>query len=357
MNYRGGLSLYRLQQLMLWQRSSALAAADSSSSIFSRRLSSTSSSSPSSPSPNLDLDLFEKRESEDFPVLNILPYSRTRREARTFYKPDMISPRYKRMAVNQDWASAWPAARTFHPASVPLPLHMSYVDDLKMNSPLPKFNNPELLKIPNFLHLTPPAVKRQCEALKKFCTAWPEALKSDEDLDRHFPVSVTTKDFVFSAASLRWPEARVVELKIKLADLKLDDHASDKMKRLLRHRYDPQTDLITLRTDSCPLRAQNLEYGQYLLTALYFESWKTEPWEAEKAYSDWERYFWEKSPSKRSISEYLQKADPKAFPNEKAILGSEPVQRYARAVEDMVNRAQSAPVLGAYKESVLKLLF
>ena len=91
MNYRGGLSLYRLQQLMLWQRSSAAAAANSSttmpsSSIFSRHLSSTSSSSPS---PNLDLDLFEKRESEDFPVLNILPYSRTRREARTFYKPDV----------------------------------------------------------------------------------------------------------------------------------------------------------------------------------------------------------------------------------------------------------------------------
>ncbi|KAH9397586.1 28S ribosomal protein S35, mitochondrial [Tyrophagus putrescentiae] len=338
MNYRGGLSLYcRLQQLMLWQRSSAAAAAaanssttmSSSASIFSRHLSSTSSS----PSPNLDLDLFEKRESEDFPVLNILPYSRTRREARTFYKPDMISPRYKRMAVNQDWASAWPAARTFHPASVPLPLHMSYVDDLKMNSPLPKFNNPELLKIPKLppLDATGP-------------------LKSDEDLDRHFPVSITTKDFVFSGASLRWPDARIVELKIKLADLKLDDHASDKMKRLLRHRYDPQTDLITLRTDSCPLRAQNLEYGQYLLTALYFESWKTEPWEAEKAYSDWERYFWEKSPSKRRPTR-------KPFPNEKAILGSEPVQRYARAVEDMVNRAQSAPVLGAYKESVLKLLF
>lgn len=177
------------------------------------------------------------------------------------------------MAVNQDWGSAWPAQRSFHPASVPLPIHMSYVDDIKMNSPIGKFNNPELLKIPNFLHLTPPVVKRQCEALKKFCTPWPEALKTDEDCDRHFPVNVTTKDFVFSSSSLRWPDARVVEITVKLSDLKLDEHATDKLKRLLRHRYNDETDMITLRTDSCPLRVQNYEYGQYLLTALYFESW------------------------------------------------------------------------------------
>lgn len=36
-----------------------------------------------------DLDLFERRETEDFPVLNILPYNRTKREARTFFKPDV----------------------------------------------------------------------------------------------------------------------------------------------------------------------------------------------------------------------------------------------------------------------------
>lgn len=150
---------------------------------------------------------------------------------------------------------------------------MSYVDDIKMNPPIGKFNNPELLKIPNFLHLTPPVVKRQCEALKKFCTPWPEGLKTDEDCDRHFAVNVTTKDFVFSSSSLRWPDARVVETTVKLSDLKLDEHATDKLKRLLRHRYNDETDMITLRTDSCPLRVQNYEYGQYLLTALYFESW------------------------------------------------------------------------------------
>jgi small subunit ribosomal protein S35 len=33
-------------------------------------------------------------------------------------------------------------------------------------TPPGKFANAELMKIPNFLHLTPPAIERQCQALK-----------------------------------------------------------------------------------------------------------------------------------------------------------------------------------------------
>lgn len=184
-----------------------------------------------------------------------------------------MSPRYKRLSEKQEWSNVWPASRTFHPATVPLPLHMNYIDDIKPAPPIGKFNNPELLKIPNFLHLTPPAVKKHCDALRKFCTKWPEALKTDEDCRKHFPLSILTKDFVFSGPSIRWPEARIVELSLKISDLKLDEHASDKLKRLLRHRYNSETDLITIRVDSCPVRKQNYEYGKYLLTAAYFESW------------------------------------------------------------------------------------
>jgi len=179
------------------------------------------------------------------------------------------------MAINQDWGNVWPAARTFHPATVPLPIHMSYVEDESLKSPLTKFNNPELLKIPNFLHLTPPVVKRQCEALKKFCTKWPIELKSDQDCDNFFPIEIVTKEFVFSSSSLRWPDYRVVVMNLKLSRLMLDEHSRDKLKRLLRDRYNPDTDMITIRADSCPLRKQNYDYAHYLLTALYFESWVT----------------------------------------------------------------------------------
>lgn len=84
---------------------------------------------------------------------------------------------------------------------------------------------------------------------------------------------------------------------------------------------------------------------------------KTEPWETEKDYTDWERYFWEKSPSLKSISEYLRKANPAKFNTDQAILGNDKVQKYAKAVSDMVKQQQSPPVLNAYKESVLKLIF
>lgn len=150
---------------------------------------------------------------------------------------------------------------------------MSYVDDNKPIPPIGKFNNPELLKIPNFLHLSPPAVKKHCDALKKFCTKWPEALSTDDDCDKHFPFNVVTKDFVFSGSSIRWPDSRVVKISLKLSNLNLNEHSSDKLKRLLRHRYNPDTDLITINVDNCPVRKQNYEYGKYLLTAVYFESW------------------------------------------------------------------------------------
>ncbi len=68
------------------------------------------------------------------------------------------------MPVDQDWGSVWPVARSFHPASVPLPLHQGYVPPQR--APPNKWGNLELMKIPNFLHLTPPVIKRQCEALK-----------------------------------------------------------------------------------------------------------------------------------------------------------------------------------------------
>jgi small subunit ribosomal protein S35 len=41
-----------------------------------------------------------------------------------------------------------------------------------------KYANIELMKIPNFLHLTPPVIKRQCQLLKPFCTKWPKGLTS-----------------------------------------------------------------------------------------------------------------------------------------------------------------------------------
>ena len=51
----------------------------------------------------------------------------------------------------------------------------------------------------------------------------------------------------------------------------------------LHLRYDEATDTINITADACPYRKQNSDYADYLLTAVYFESLKTEKWEIEAA--------------------------------------------------------------------------
>ena len=180
------------------------------------------------------------------------------------------------MSPNKAWLNTWPAYRVFHPAVVPLPIHMGHVERPELYSPPDKWNNLELMKIPNFLHLTPPAIKAHCKALKKFCTKWPAELKTDEDCRKHFPLEYIYTDYVNASPTIRNPEARVVTLEFKLSDLPLDYHATDKLKRILnaqRSRYNLETGMVTLTADKCPLKKQNYDYLNYLLTACYFESW------------------------------------------------------------------------------------
>ena len=100
-----------------------------------------------------------------------------------------------------------------------------------------KHANAELMKIPNFLHLTPPVVTEHCAALAKFCTAWPRGLDTEEDVTEHFPVTVTYSDYLNSSSSIRDRRSRIVQLRINIDSLPLDQHARDKMIRLLGHRY------------------------------------------------------------------------------------------------------------------------
>lgn len=118
------------------------------------------------------------------------------------------------MPPDQDWPSVWPGPRTFHPASVPLPVRQGY--SRNSNVPCPsKYANTELMKLPNFLHLTPPAIKRHCEALKRFCTPWPKGLETDEQVKKYFPLEVITNDYCFSSPKIRDPKARVVTFKVR----------------------------------------------------------------------------------------------------------------------------------------------
>jgi len=262
-------------------------------------------------------------------------------------KSPILPPRSNQIPVNQDWPSVWPTAKTFHPASVPLPLHQGWVEPGV--TPPGKFANAELMKIPNFLHLTPPAIKKHCEALKQFCTDWPSNLETEKKIDSHFPLQITSSDYCHSSPSIRDPRSRIVTLQVKLDSLPLDDHAQDKLKRLVKERYDPSTGILTIIADRCPLKKQNTDYALYLLNVLVSESRKTELWESEKAEADMEKYEWKGSQSQLSLNELLVKM-PSANGSPEA------VGKYAEAVTHLHNEGEDAAAVNSYKAAVLSLL-
>ncbi|XP_070687047.1 small ribosomal subunit protein mS35 [Pempheris klunzingeri] len=271
---------------------------------------------------------------------------------------DEGEPRTKRMPVDQDWTAVYPAAAPFRSGSVPLPVRMGY--PIKGGVPPEKRGNLELIKIPNFLHLTPAAIKKHCEALKPFCTEWPSALDTDAKCDEHFPIKVESTDYVSSGPSLRNPAARVVQLKVKLSSLNLDDHACKKLLKLVGERYCKDTDILSITTDSCPTRQQNYDYAMYILTALYHESWKTEAWEAEKTAADMEEYSWEDSQSQRNILDVLVRmkvaGEGEGEEVREQLLGRSEVQEYKDSVTRLKNEGESESTMLQYKEAVKKVL-
>ena len=170
-------------------------------------------------------------------MLDILP---AKKEFRKQFRRagDSAAPppaRAASMLPGQDWGDVWPAARTFHPAIVPLPVRQGVLHTKEHVVPS-KWANAELMKIPNFLHLTPPVVAKHCAAISKFCTPWPKGLETDEDVERHFPLAVITSDHLNSNSSVRDRRARVVTLRFRLDSLQLDEHARDKFIRLVGER-------------------------------------------------------------------------------------------------------------------------
>lgn len=284
--------------------------------------------------------------SEGYPILKLMPRKSTmfrperRRTTRVERRYDL---RETKMPDNIDWPSVWPVAKTFTPSAVPLPMRQSY--EKKGGPPLFKYANTELIKISNFLHIGPVAVRRHCKALKKFCTSWPEGLDSDEQVRSHFPVTVITKDYVHSAPTIRDPRARVVQLQVHIDDLKLPKQIDkDKLICLARHRYDSNTGMITITTDACPMKQQNHDYAEYLLTALYFESIKHEDWENEREESDWERFYWDRSESKTKVSTYKSPS-----------IDDQAIEHYKQSLE-RVYEVENKENLEAYRSSVERLL-
>lgn len=286
---------------------------------------------------------------EEFRVLNFKQVRAQRVARRKINKTEVPPPRSQQMATDQDWGAVWPGPKSFIPASVPLPLRQGYVSK-KYQIPPGKFANAELMKIPNFLHLTPPVIKKQCEALKQFCTPWPKGLETEEKMKAHFPVDVVTSDYCHGLPTIRNPLSRIVTVQLKVDTLRMDKHAKDKFLRLVGERYCPDTDVLTLVTDRCPLKQQNYDYAMYLLTALYHESNVTEPWEDSKTEADMEVYAFGRNRAKLSAEAILNWGKKEGEPKQEA------PPAYAGVVEQLFNEGENEYNVQKYKEQTLALL-
>lgn len=107
--------------------------------------------------------------------------------------------------------------------------------------------------------------------------------------------------------------------------------------------------MVTITVDRCPVRKQNFDYAQYLLTALFHESFIVEPWESLKVEADMEYYDWQKNKSKESIEAILRWGKPKDEP-----IAS--TDRFAQSVEKIFNEGENIQNLQEYKEQTLKIL-
>lgn len=290
--------------------------------------------------------VFHRSFSEDteFRVLNLKTTRTQEAPRKRLQKPDVLPPRTNKMKIDQDWGSVWPGPRTFHPATVPLPIRQGFTE--KKAPPPSKFGNAELIKIPNFLHLTPPVIKRQCESLKRFCTHWPEGLETDEKCQKHFPLEVASSSYCYSSPSIRDPMARIVTLQIKLSSLQLNEHARDKFRRIVGDRYNEENDIVTIVADRCPLRQQNYDYAMYLLTAVYHESWRVEEWEKSKTELDMEVYNWNNSVSQKNLESMFGKPVDE-------ILNSD---TYSKAINSLMNEGENEYTVTKYGEAVRQLL-
>jgi len=95
----------------------------------------------------------------------------------------------------------------------------------------------------------------------------------------------------------------------------------------------------------------------YIITAVYFEAWKVDDWEAGAEKRDWEKYYFEKSPSARNVIDYLKRISPAEIKDDKDVLEKTEVKIYGKAVSDLYDKKESEEAIDEYKRSVIQLLF
>jgi len=249
-------------------------------------------------------------------------------------------------AIN--FSDKYPSSGPVNPYTLPFPLRMG--KNMRLTLQPDQFANLELAKINNFLHLTPPAITKQCKALKEFCTEFPPELMNDVELEKEYPVELYTVDYLGSGKSPINLKARIVEKKIRVCNLVVDAHARTKLLSLAtKKRYNRETDMLSLVSNRMPLRKQNADYIDYLLTVLYTEAWKKEKWENRKfTDNDGEEgvFWWTESESFKNVKRVVDAKKSAAATN--ANSDDQAQSQEESFIEDL-------PEIKEYMEAVTKI--
>ncbi|EDV20498.1 uncharacterized protein TRIADDRAFT_31814 [Trichoplax adhaerens] len=171
-----------------------------------------------------------------------------------------------RAAYEDDLSQILTTSNVYNAALFDLPIRMGRPIKPEVLPPRAA-GNIELLKIPNFFHLTPQKVRRDTDALKALCNAWPSKIKRR-------PIRIYSRNYLYAGPSVAHPKSHFVKLEVNINDLPLNESARKRLMALAGNYYDAETNLLTLVGNKCPTRKQNREYVMYLLTALILESKK-----------------------------------------------------------------------------------
>ncbi|MES1905703.1 MAG: 28S ribosomal protein S35, mitochondrial, partial [Paramarteilia canceri] len=213
--------------------------------------------------------------------------------------------------------------------------------------------NLELIKISNFLHLTPNHIKQHCEMIRsKFCNFLPTEDKEFMNLiAEEMPIDLETIDFLYDSPHSYDERSRKVTLSIKVEDLKLSKEQKAKLVKLAGNFYNFQENKLKIVADKCPLRSQNIDYSLFLLQVLYRESKKLHHWEKERTLEDLIEYDWDKGSSKTFLKEFENKVVNKA---DKETIKK--FDQYKKAVEEFHNKPDDSDAMSEYKNAVLDIL-
>ncbi|MEN2498996.1 MAG: 28S ribosomal protein S35, mitochondrial, partial [Marteilia pararefringens] len=263
---------------------------------------------------------------------------------------------------SHNWADTWPNSSTYNHSICPLPLYQGYRvgmhNKLRKVAPPPAYGNLELMKIPNFLHLTPDHIKRHCEALKSLCTYLPKnsdphtnQVTSDEVkqlLNDELPVELTSQDILYDSADFYHEISRRVRLTICVDRFNFNDSEKSKFVKLVGDRYDSETGVFTIEAEKCPTRQQNYDYAMYLLKVVYHECKKIAEWEKDdkKDLEDLDRFDWHKSQSITRIADIKSKGC-KIRPEVEAA--------YKDSVSNLFHNPDLSDAEITYKESVKRI--